>query len=312
MALPSSGNAISLGDIQTEFGGSNPISMSEYYRNGAYVTSNNTGVPTSGQISLNQFYGTRFQVQFNSASNTQTFNSSGTWSKPGSGTAAVIQLWGAGGPGGGGNWDWGGSGGGGGAYVLDVMYLSSMSGSYSVTIGSSGGRSRFGSLFYAGAGASGAYASSNGGGGGGGQNSGSGTTRGTASPNYTSQYNDDTLRSILDSNNPSLLGQTGGNGSGGSGGRYGGGGGGGNWSPNVSGGGSTYGGGGGGGAGGTGVYNRYGTSGGSSTYGGNGGAGGRAGGGGGANGSQPAGGGGGGAYGSGYSGGKGKCIVKVY
>ena len=56
MALPGSG-AISLSQLQTEFGGTNPISLSEYYRNGAYTTSNNTGVPISGTISLSQFYG---------------------------------------------------------------------------------------------------------------------------------------------------------------------------------------------------------------------------------------------------------------
>ena len=56
MALQSSG-AISLNDIQTEFGGSNPISLSEYYLNGAYTTSNNTSVPTSGAISIDNFYG---------------------------------------------------------------------------------------------------------------------------------------------------------------------------------------------------------------------------------------------------------------
>lgn len=49
MALQSSGT-ISLLDIQTEFGGANPISLSEYY--GA-----DTGVPASGQISLSDFYG---------------------------------------------------------------------------------------------------------------------------------------------------------------------------------------------------------------------------------------------------------------
>ena len=36
MALQSSG-AISFSDIQTEFGGSNPIAINEYYKNGAYV-----------------------------------------------------------------------------------------------------------------------------------------------------------------------------------------------------------------------------------------------------------------------------------
>jgi len=56
MTLQSSG-AISLSQIQSEFGGSNPISLSEYYRNGSYVTSNNTSVPTSGTIDLADFYG---------------------------------------------------------------------------------------------------------------------------------------------------------------------------------------------------------------------------------------------------------------
>ena len=57
MALPCPGPAqISLADIQTEFGGTNPISLNEYYRNGSYVTSNNTNVPTSGQISFDDFF----------------------------------------------------------------------------------------------------------------------------------------------------------------------------------------------------------------------------------------------------------------
>lgn len=61
MTLPSSG-AISLSDIQTEFGGSNPISLSEYYAGGAYVNAGTSGtygaVPSSGAISLRNFYGT--------------------------------------------------------------------------------------------------------------------------------------------------------------------------------------------------------------------------------------------------------------
>lgn len=56
MALPSSG-PLSLTDIQTEFGGTAPIGLNEYYRGGAYVTPNNTNVPTSGQIAVNNFYG---------------------------------------------------------------------------------------------------------------------------------------------------------------------------------------------------------------------------------------------------------------
>ena len=58
MTLPSSGT-LSLSSIQGEFGGSNPISLSEYYRNGPLVPSYpaNTGIPTSGTISINNFYG---------------------------------------------------------------------------------------------------------------------------------------------------------------------------------------------------------------------------------------------------------------
>jgi len=68
MALQSSG-AISLANIQSEFGGSSPISLSEYYRNGAYTTSNNTNVPTSGAISIGNFYGTvkQFNVTITSS-----------------------------------------------------------------------------------------------------------------------------------------------------------------------------------------------------------------------------------------------------
>lgn len=61
MTLPTSG-PLSLSDIQTEFGGSNPISLSEYYAGGGLVPSGTTGtygaVPTSGAISIRNFYGT--------------------------------------------------------------------------------------------------------------------------------------------------------------------------------------------------------------------------------------------------------------
>lgn len=59
MPLQSSGT-ISFSQIQTEHGGANPISMSEYYRDGGLVkdTTANAGVPTSGQISISQFYST--------------------------------------------------------------------------------------------------------------------------------------------------------------------------------------------------------------------------------------------------------------
>jgi hypothetical protein len=61
MAIPSSG-ALALSAIQTEFGGANPISLSEYYAGGARVPAGTTGtngaVPSSGTISVSKFYGT--------------------------------------------------------------------------------------------------------------------------------------------------------------------------------------------------------------------------------------------------------------
>ena len=62
MAIQTSG-AITLSDIQTEFGGSNPVSLSEYYAGGSYVPSGTSGtngaVPTSGEIEVSDFYGTQ-------------------------------------------------------------------------------------------------------------------------------------------------------------------------------------------------------------------------------------------------------------
>jgi hypothetical protein len=59
MAIVSSG-AVSLGDIQTEFGGTNPASLSEYYSKG--------NAPASGEIQLAaDFYGTSNSVSLNFA-----------------------------------------------------------------------------------------------------------------------------------------------------------------------------------------------------------------------------------------------------
>ena len=57
MALQSSG-AISLGDVEGEFGGTAPTSLSEYYSAAA-------GVPASGEISLSDFYGTSARATIN-------------------------------------------------------------------------------------------------------------------------------------------------------------------------------------------------------------------------------------------------------
>ena len=57
MTLQTSG-AISLSQVQSEFGGSNPISMSEYYRGGANVptTVSTVGAYSSYQGSLYSYY----------------------------------------------------------------------------------------------------------------------------------------------------------------------------------------------------------------------------------------------------------------
>ena len=58
MAVTSSA-PIDIGDLVTEFGGSAPHSLTEYYRGGSLVpnTTANNSVPTSGAISLTDFFG---------------------------------------------------------------------------------------------------------------------------------------------------------------------------------------------------------------------------------------------------------------
>ena len=84
MALPGNNNSISLSQIQTEFGGEHPISLTEYYRNGTYVTSNNTSVPTTGEISMSDFFGTERMFYLTLSANTadadlQTLASTAGW-----------------------------------------------------------------------------------------------------------------------------------------------------------------------------------------------------------------------------------------
>ena len=66
MVLQSSGTPISLTNIQTEFNGTNPISLSEYYNNATtqYVTYNNS-IPNSNSIKLSDFYGKKKTVNTN-------------------------------------------------------------------------------------------------------------------------------------------------------------------------------------------------------------------------------------------------------
>ena len=45
-----------MNEIAGEVGGTTPHSLSEYYRNGGFTTSNNTSVPTDGAISIGDFF----------------------------------------------------------------------------------------------------------------------------------------------------------------------------------------------------------------------------------------------------------------
>ena len=81
MPLVSSGE-ISIGgstsgrSINLEFGraANATTSMSQLYRGGGIVTTNNTNVPTSGTISLSQFYGATRQFTYTISSNTINLN----------------------------------------------------------------------------------------------------------------------------------------------------------------------------------------------------------------------------------------------
>ena len=278
--------------------------------------------------------------------NTQTFTSSGTWTKPSSGTIAIIQLWGGGGSGGTGTTT-GGCGGGGGAFVELIVPLSALGATETVTIGAGGaaqtadnaigndgGDTTFGSWVTAYGGAGGLNATGNATGGGGGGSRSKGTSGGASSA---------TLADLITSAKQTVVAFTGGA-------PYGGvaayltdsraasdsveGGGGGGLYNNATynnGGSSIYGGGGGAGGGTTTVVGGVG---GNSIYGGAGGGGGagdsspgaglggtsKFGGNGGAGaydtnaataGSQPGGGGGGAETGDSGAGGAGKCVVWV-
>jgi hypothetical protein len=80
MPIPVSG-PISLTTIQTEFGGANPIGLNEYYAGGGLVAPGTAGtfgpVPSSGAISLQNFYGTTSVTYWVATIDT---NYSGAWS----------------------------------------------------------------------------------------------------------------------------------------------------------------------------------------------------------------------------------------
>lgn len=135
MPLPNTG-AISLSDIQTEFGGSNPISLNEYYKGGAYVSNNDTApnVPTSGQISVSNFYGA---AKVNSPSTVEYLVVGG--GGPGMGSASFREFWYPGKLGPIYIYNWiQGAGGGAGGYRTATGLAVSAGTTYPVTVGAGG------------------------------------------------------------------------------------------------------------------------------------------------------------------------------
>jgi hypothetical protein len=78
MPIPGPGPSISMTTIAGEFGGSVPHSLSEYYRGGGLVPNSpgNAAIPTSGTISMSNFYGSsnRVAVNLTIASNTNSYD----------------------------------------------------------------------------------------------------------------------------------------------------------------------------------------------------------------------------------------------
>ena len=122
MTLQNSGS-ISIGEIAEEMGGTTPHSLSEYYGFGS-------GVPSSGAISISEFYGASAPEYFQATGGSENFTSGNNRIHVfnGSGTLTVTQLGNSsgnqsveyliiGGGGGGGRGDngYGGGGGAGGA-----------------------------------------------------------------------------------------------------------------------------------------------------------------------------------------------------
>ena len=145
MTLPASPASISFSQIQTEYGGSNPISLSEYYGSQSGYVAPGMGIPSSGSISVSSFRSTHKAVMYyrNAQSVTTTgdesvitFSTSGSSGllRPDFGSLQIrVLIVGPGGTAGAASR----AGGGGGGGAIDFSGLSLSSGTdYSVTVGS--------------------------------------------------------------------------------------------------------------------------------------------------------------------------------
>src|ERR1700741_3409814 len=76
MTIKSSG-AIAMTDLQSEFGGSGTVSLSQFYRGGSFVPNGaaaNVNVPASGTISLGSMYGSSKVLTINLTGNVNNYN----------------------------------------------------------------------------------------------------------------------------------------------------------------------------------------------------------------------------------------------
>jgi hypothetical protein len=139
---------------------------------GAIAVNGAANYGTSGQVLTSQGNAPPIWATPSTGSNVQTFDASGTWTKPASGTMALVQVWGGGGGAARINTASQNSGGAGGGYNQYTYLLSSLAATVTVTIGaggagrtgssgsgSDGGTSSFGTLVYAYGGGGAAYAS---------------------------------------------------------------------------------------------------------------------------------------------------------
>ena len=146
--MPVPSTTVSFVDIQTEFGGTNPISIDEYYNASGKFCFNIAGIPSSGQISMNNFRGkskfisvissvTGTNNTINTASDNSIYNyayfaNSGNFTIDNNIICDILIVAGGGGGGGAG----GGGGGAGGLVYLTNRLISA--GTYSIVVGSGG------------------------------------------------------------------------------------------------------------------------------------------------------------------------------
>jgi hypothetical protein len=196
------------GDLTVASGGNVKMGQTAYNTGTGFWLGDASGTAKfslGNSTNFMRWTGTALEVS--SSTNTQTFNASGTWTKPNFGTMAFVEVWGGGGGGGGGYNgggapSYGGGGGGGGGYSTQLFLLSGLGATVAVTVGAAaaggvsgasatfgtdGHQSSFAASVIALGGKGGKYSSGNApggvagvGGGNGGTGSSSDTTAGTA------------------------------------------------------------------------------------------------------------------------------------